>query len=468
MNGKYSKVLIHGNFEVLHTGHLRLFNFAKDIGEELVVGLNAEGLHEEEVRRRIGELRAISLIDEVSVFSELFEFISQIKPSVIVKGREFANQNNIEEKLIQSMGGELIFSPGRDFINNIHSTDLHISESTKNRIKVFLERNQISLKDCLDVIENFKTKKVLVVGDIILDEYIECKNSGFSLESYVPVARPLSNTRYLGGAGIVAAHCSTLGAETKLLTTLSDDKESGEIKEFCVKFGIQLHSVINRSHPTVLKQRFIQGGQTLFRLNRFIEESFERDVRAQLFDEFCHALPNFDLVLFCDFSYGVLDSSDSPSWVMKAIESGAYVAADSQTSSKMGNLSKFVGAHLICPTEQEARLEVRDQEGLIGLSQRLLNQMQANLIFLKLGADGILINGEGLRTDHLPALNESPIDVSGAGDALLASATLALSSKSSPYMAAFLGGLASAVQITRRGNQPINNSEIQSALAKFF
>jgi sugar/nucleoside kinase (ribokinase family) len=86
--------------------------------------------------------------------------------------------------------------------------------------------------------------------------------------------------------------------------------------------------------------------------------------------------------------------------------------------------------------------------------------MNSEFIFLKLGADGVILNGKNLKTDHIPALNENPIDVSGAGDSLLAASTLAFAAQEIASTAAFIGSLAAAVQVSRPGNVPVSNREI--------
>lgn len=467
---KYSKVLIHGNFEIVHTGHLRLFSFAREIGKSLTVGLNIEGLEHQETERRLDQLKAITTIDELVVFSDLLDLITGLRPSVIVKGREHANEINVEEELLKSLGGKIIFSGGTEFVGdlNIEKKAILVSNSTKIRAKRYLERHNLDLDTLIQTIENFQKLKVLVIGDVIIDEYVECKVAGLSLESYVPIVRPLSSKKYLGGAGIVAAHCRSLGAETTLFSVLGDDEESKIVRKCCKEFGLKSHFIENRSHPTVLKQRYVQGNQVLFRVNRFLEETFARNVRNQLFEEFQSLVGGFDVVIFSDFSYGVLDSSDISRWTLEAKRKAKFVAADSQTSSQVGDLTKFIGVDFISPTELEARMEIRNQEGLIGLSLKLMEKIQSNLIFLKLGPDGLLVNGNDIKTDHVPSLNENPVDVAGAGDAMLATSSLALGSLKSPYEAAFLGSVASALQISRRGNIPIHGKDLQSLLPDLY
>ena len=148
------------------------------------------------------------------------------------------------------------------------------------------------------------------------------------------------------------------------------------------------------------------------------------------------------------------------------------IAADSQTSSQLGDLSQFLNIDLITPTETEARLELKDQvSGLAVIADELRTKLKSQSIIIKLGADGIVINGvkpDGtlLNLDALPSFNLNPIDVSGAGDSLLAAASLAISVENNLAKAALIGSLAAAIQIGRIGNIPIGKEQIISLIQK--
>jgi rfaE bifunctional protein kinase chain/domain len=462
MNNKNDSALIHGNFEILHTGHVRLFVYAKEIASELIVALCISGLDDLEIERRISSLRSIPLIDKLITFKDLTDMIKVNKPDVIVKGKEFAGIENIEERITSEYGGKVIFSSGGD--DMLQATALPNLKSNSNVLigstKSFLHRNKISAIKLRETVAKFQELKILVVGDVIVDEYVECTPTGLSQESPTLVARPLWSKSYLGGAGIIAAHCASLGAKSSLLTILGDDKEAKIIRESCIDYKVDLIEIHDLNHPTVLKQRFRNQHQTLFRLNRFRQDGISKQIRRELMEKFEDAISNFDAVIFADFSYGVFDMEDAKKFVQLARDEGVFTSADSQTSSQIGNLGRFAGANLICPTEREARLEIRDQDGLIVLSQKLMYQMKSEYIFLKLGPDGVLINGRNLKTDHVPALNENPIDVSGAGDSLLAASTLAFAAKEEASSAAFLGSLAAAIQVSRQGNVPLTTQEL--------
>ena len=462
MNFLYSRVLVHGNFEILHTGHVRLFAYAKSMASKLIVGLCVEGLNVEETARRRLILEVNPLVDQVIEFVDISKLIEKVKPDALIKGREFADQENIEEKLLAKIGGRVIFSSGdidisqSTFVPKISSKVTFLRESVLG----YLNRNGITIAKLRESLSRIRQLKVLVVGDVILDEYIECVPVGLSQETPSIVARPVREERFLGGAGIIAAHCAGLGASSSLLAIIGDDKEAETVKQLCQKFKVNVNWIVDTAHPTVLKQRFMSGRQVMFRLNRFRQEGVSKEIVSEIRKNFVELVNRHDIVIFADFSYGVLNESNSQELVRLAKEKQVFTSADSQTSSQTGNLSKFSSVDLLTPTEREARQEIRNQEGLVVLSHKLMEKLKSKMIILKLGPDGILIAGQGLHSDHIPALNEEPIDVAGAGDSLLASATLALASGADIYTSGLLGNIAAAIQISRVGNLPVTSEDI--------
>ena len=133
-------------------------------------------------------------------------------------------------------------------------------------------------------------------------------------------------------------------------------------------------------------------------------------------------------------------------------------------------VSKFASSDLITSTEKEARLELKDENsGLVILAEKLRSSLRTRNLLLKLGGDGVIIHGidqtgDLVKTDQVPALNDAIVDTSGAGDSLLAMATLCLASGANIYEAALLGSVVAAFQVGRTGNIPISKSQLSELL----
>ena len=182
-------------------------------------------------------------------------------------------------------------------------------------------------------------------------------------------------------------------------------------------------------------------------------------------------LPDIDVLVFSDFNYGCLPQPLVSRILQKALECQVLVAADSQSSSQVGDISRFQGMNLITPTEREARIATRNHEdGLVVLAESLRKQSHAQNILLKMGEEGLLIHADAgttqeWLTDRVDALNSSPKDVAGAGDSLLIAAAMALAASASIWEAACLGSLAAAVQVGRVGNTPLRTEELLRELS---
>lgn len=143
-----------------------------------------------------------------------------------------------------------------------------------------------------------------------------------------------------------------------------------------------------------------------------------------------------------------------------------FVTADSQSSSQIGDISRFQSADLITPTEREARLALQNSDdGLVVLADKLLSKTKSKYMILKLASDGMIAQLAEKdfclpHTDRLEALNAQPVDVSGAGDSVLITASLALSSGANLWEASLIGSIAAFIQVGRDGNLPITKDEI--------
>ena len=471
---KAARVFISGKFAVIHSGHIRLFMFAKSIGSFLTVALDVEGLEKEEIEWRSNFLRTQNFIDEVILFkSDLKTLILDLKPDFVIKGNEFASQFNPEGEVAATYGGELIFSSGstffseRDLLHSIEDTSVSFNYKIPND---FLKRNNIDLSEIKTQILKFKNIRVCVIGDLIIDEYINCHPLGMSREEPTLVVTPIDSQKFLGGAGIVAAHAAALGAKTTLISISGNDANGIWAASEATKYAVEFKFIQDKTRPTNLKQRFRSGSHSLLKVSHLSQDKVNKLIQSQIIEEFERLATNIDLLILSDFSYGVFTAEISESLIRIAKKNGISVSADSQTSSQVGDLSRFREVDLLTPTEIEARTELKDYtSGLAVIMEKLRNRIKPRVILVKVGADGVVIGGtnsKGLPVilDALPALNISPVDVSGAGDSLLAAASLGLFVENNPSKAALIGSIAAAVQISRIGNIPVTSKQLLEAI----
>ena len=472
-------VFVSGNFNVLHPGHLRLLRFAKEYGAHLTVGVLSDRLagsaaHVPEQMRLEG-VQSNSWVDEAFIVDEpISEAIARLRPDFVVKGKEHESRFNPESAALERYGGKLLFSSGETIFSSLDLIRKEFQDFDSRSIGLpheYLARHGIEQQRLITLATQFSNLKVCVVGDLIVDEYITCQPLGMSQEDPTIVVTPIDSIRFIGGAGIVAAHAAGMGASVHLLTIAGADAAREFADKAIREANVQALLLVDDSRPTTLKQRFRCKGKSLLRVSHLHQGAISVGLQAQILAELNRILDDINVLVFSDFNYGCLPQSLVDKMIQSAEERGVMMAADSQSSSQVGDISRFQGMALLTPTEREARISTRNhQDGLVVLAEALRRQSSAKSILLKLGEEGLLIHaGIGADndwlTDRVSALNTAPKDVAGAGDSLLITSALTLASGGTIWEAACLGSLAAAVQVGRVGNTPINIDELLRELS---
>lgn len=474
-------VLVSGNFNVIHPGHLRLLKFAKECGNWLVVAVSSDrnsgsgSIVPEELR--LDGVRAHSLVDEAFIWDKPIErLIEKIKPDIIVKGKEHEGKVNPELGSLQKYGGRLIFSSGETVFSSV---DLLRSEFLARELtsikhpKDFIERHSLNIDELCNTIMNFSKIQVCVLGDLIVDEYITCDALGMSQEDPTIVVTPVDSCRFLGGAGIVAAHAAGLGAKVSFATVSGNDEGYFYAKSKLSDYKVDAKFILDETRPTTLKQRFRSKGKTLLRVSHLHQDSISVELQEQFFEQVKKLLVNCNLLIFSDFNYGCLPQSLVKRIIIEARAHNIMMVADSQSSSQMGDISRYSGMDLIASTEREARISTRNNEdGLAILVEKIRAQTMSKNLILKLGEEGAIIhthspnNESAWQTDKIEALNGLPQDPAGAGDAMLTTASLSLACGANIWLSAYLASVSAAIQVSRMGNVPITSNDLLGELKK--
>lgn len=468
------KALVYGNFNILHPGHLRLLKFAKESSDYLVVAVNSNNLTSDlnlfDENIRLESIKATSFVDEAFILNEdILEYIKKEKPSFVVKGKEHEKEDNPEQAILKKFGGKILFTSGEIGFSSLDllNKDFQVNDSFINHEKNYIHRHNINKKELSNIVEKFSDLNVLVLGDTIIDEYITCDPIGMSQEDPTIVVTPLSQKKFIGGSAIVASHAKTLGANVSYISVLGADINYKFTKNYLEELDINYKLYKDITRPTTLKQRFRALNKTLLRVNHLKQHYINSDIEKKIINK-VKKMKNLDLIIFSDFSYGLLTKKVIKKITNFALENNISIVADSQSSSQVGDISKFKNMEIVTPTEREIRLSLNDFEsGLVVLSQKLNEKSQPKYIFTTLGAEGVMIyntNKSELLTDNIPALNNNPKDVSGAGDSLLTCTAMAKKVGANIWQAAYLGSIAAAIQVSRIGNIPIKKEEILKEL----
>lgn len=474
-------VFVYGKFNILHPGHLRLLKFAKDNGDFLVVGI--ENNDSENIlidaNDRLEALSHSLFVDYSFVMTtDILDILKELKPDVVVKGGEHEDKFNYELETINSYGGKLVFGSGDIRFSSLSLLQNEFKELEVSSIKkplLYLKRHNINSHKLINILNKFNKLNILVIGDTIVDEYKTCEPLGMSQEDPTIVVSPISSDIFLGGAGIVAAHASGLGANVDFVTVLGNDENTKLVEDKLKAYKVNGYIYKDSTRPTTLKQRYRANGKTLLRVNHLKQHHVSKDIQDKMILDIEKNIQNKDLIVFSDFSYGCLPQRLIDKIIELGVSNNIMMVADSQSSSQTGDISKFKNMTLVTPTEREARLGVNDFEsGLVVLAEKLRKKSEIKNLFITLGSEGILIHADNEQesdkvesdeadkwiTDQIPALNTSPKDVAGAGDSLLISSSMAIVAGASVIESAYIGSLAAAVQVGRVGNIPLDTKEI--------
>jgi rfaE bifunctional protein kinase chain/domain len=469
-------VFVSGRFNVLHPGHVRLLQFARECGDRLVVGVERDEVagsdaHVPEALRLEGVM-SCSFVDEAFlILDSVADTIRRLKPAIVVKGREHEHRENLERWVVESYGGKLIFSSGevvftsRDLIRR----EFVASEPHTFRLpESFMARHGIATARLREILRQFSGLEVMVIGDLIIDEYITCDPLGMSQEDPTIVVQPVDSKRFVGGAGIVAAHAAGLGASAHFLSVVGADFEANYAVSQLSDYGVRPILIEDSTRPTTLKTRYRCQGKTLLRVSRLHQSAISADLRSGVAHRATNVGKRTQLIVFSDFNYGVLPQDLVTELTALFSRQGATLCADSQSSSQVGDVGRFKNMSLLTPTEREARLSARNAEdGLNVLGETLRRMASAQNVILKLGQEGALVcpgTLQGLPSppDRIEALNSAPRDVAGAGDSMLIAAGMSLAVGANIWEAACLGSIAAGIQVGRLGNVPITIREMQA------
>jgi rfaE bifunctional protein kinase chain/domain/rfaE bifunctional protein nucleotidyltransferase chain/domain len=479
-------VQCHGCFDIVHPGHIRYLAFAKEQGDVLLVSVSSDrhvgkGFDRPFINEnlRAENLAVLEFVDYVYVDDNDWAgpILSDVKPDVYIKGKEYETREDSrflkERHIVEEDGGSVVFSSG----DVIYSSTYIINQfrdrfsERAQRLEFYCASNGISLTTINESMGSFWDKKLLVVGDPIMDVYTHCGSADVAEEAPVMSITPLTEESYVGGAGLVALQLAQLGAEALFLSTrASDDALCEPFDEILDQGGVTAEFVDSPRRSIYQKQRMLVGGQKVVKINRGNHAPLSDREQRSFMDRFESLSADVDGVILLDFGYGLFgeDLIREMNELIAKRELRFYVDVSHRGS---GNLLKYRGARAATPTEQELRYALGDVDsGLSNLAARYLAATGTEQLMLTMGDRGAIRfypnenGGDRLATDYLPSLSDSATDAIGAGDVFLAGMALCDVSNVDPHLALYFSSCLSSLQISRLGNSPSSTTDLQSFL----
>lgn len=462
---------ISGKFNIIHPGHIRIIKFAKEIADILILAVSGDNHSGVSIKKEL-RILAIKEIKQVDLITEYekspIDLIKIIKPDFVIKGKEFRNQKNEEEKVVKKINSQIVFASGEVNFSSEYLIDIQ-SKGISNKIQDhegYLKRHGSSLLELKEKLSRLKKNKVLIIGESIIDNYMFCNTVNLSHGDHSIVVQPFNEKNYLGGAGIVSCHAKKLNQDVSFLSIVGNDNKKNYVKKILNKNKISHFLFEDPTRPTIFKKRYRVNDKVLLNVNTLRSHVIDKEISKKIFRFVTKKFKDIDLLVFSDFNYGLLTRELIDSLTNFFKNKKCLIVADSQSSSQIGDISKYKYADLITPTEREIRIALKDNNNSLSiLSNEIRKKCKTKHILITLGSNGMIINSFNknkkiYQTDTLPSFNNSPIDVSGAGDCLLSISSICLSSGFNIWESAFLGSVGSAIQISKLGNNPIELNEI--------
>ena len=305
----------------------------------------------------------------------------------------------------------------------------------------------------------FKQKRILIIGDVMLDRYWHGVTERISQEAPVPVVQLADQKMRVGGAANTAANVQALGGKVSLLGITGADQYSQLIRDELDKKSIQANLVQCQHNPTIVKTRVLGGAQQLLRIDQ--ENRFSAQAVDKLYAVFQEVLVNTDAVIISDYQKGTMPEPDK--LITAAKKAGKPVFVD----PKLADLSAYAGADVVKPNEKECLAllgQFNTTEELVPLVRQALSEYNINAFLVTRGARGMVWITQ---TDviEFPAHMREVYDVTGAGDTVIATFVTALTSDLSYKKAVELSNLAASLAVSKIGTVQVSQDELQQAEA---
>ena len=322
-----------------------------------------------------------------------------------------------------------------------------------------------------DIVARLAEPRVLVVGDVVLDEYLFGVPTRLSREAPIPVLEFERRSCIPGGAANPAHNIAALGASATLAAVVGDDAEGRQLVELLRQAGVDPGCIItDPTRPTTVKTRIVSEGslrfpQQIARIDRISRAPVQPRLVASLGALIGRFAEDVDAILCSDYLSGLLTPELVATIKDTCREHDLLLTVDAQ-----GDLQKYCGATLLRCNNQEAeaflgkRLE-SEADFAAGLEQ-MLDGLDVNLAIVTRGADGVSLAGHALPYTHLPACRVEVADVTGAGDTFIAVTTLALAAGLAATEAASLANTAASLVVRRIGNAVVTRDELREAVAE--
>jgi D-beta-D-heptose 7-phosphate kinase/D-beta-D-heptose 1-phosphate adenosyltransferase len=320
-------------------------------------------------------------------------------------------------------------------------------------------------KELIGYIDRFPLSKIMVIGDIILDEYVWGDVARISPEAPVPVVEVTSETIRLGGATNVLNNINSLGGKCIICGVVGDDEWGKYLIDKIGDLGISTEGVIvDKTRQTSIKTRIVARNQQVVRYDRETKRTIDHAIMRRLMKIVEKHLDSINAIIISDYCKGVVSSH-----MIKAIEemvsgSDVIVAVD----PKPENFRYYRGVDIITPNHHEAAafcgFKINDDESLVCAGEYILDKLKCRSVLITQGKEGMTLFESGTEPCHIPTVAQKVFDVSGAGDTVISTLSLGIASGMTKESAALISNFASGIVVGEVGTSTVTARQLKEAI----
>ena len=324
---------------------------------------------------------------------------------------------------------------------------------------------QVSSTNFEEILAQFPQRKILVLGDIMVDEYIWGVVSRISPEAPVPVVEVEDENIRLGGAANVVANIRALRGQADLVGVAGGDSMAERLLHEIEQIGVKLDGiVVDRSRKTTIKTRVVAGSQHVVRFDRESTEDLDDGLGGRIQELVQDRLDHVDALVISDYGKGVINARLLEVVVPLARARGVVTVVD----PKINHFDLYRQVSVLTPNHREAMAAwgrpIRGEADVAAAGRHLVDRLKVQAVLVTRGERGMsLYEGNG-RVSQIPAVAKEVFDVTGAGDTVVGSMALALASRATMVEAAQVANHAAGVVVGKRGTATVSLAELKRSL----
>ena len=322
----------------------------------------------------------------------------------------------------------------------------------------------------LKIVDAFKKQSILVVGDVMVDKFIWGKVSRISPEAPVPVVEVTKETETLGGAGNVANNITALGGKAYIVSVAGKDQAADAMMSMLKAKNVNTQYLIyDDNRPTIVKTRIIASSQQVVRVDKEIKGSFSLSAIEKIIKNIELVIPKVDGVTISDYGKGLVGEKVLKKIISLAKKHKIPVTVD----PKIEHFTKYKGVTTITPNTKEAiegmnAKNISSDKDIETLGKKILKTLNAESVLITRSEKGMTLFEKGGKIKNIPTRAKEVYDVTGAGDTVISTMTMALAAKAGLFSAAEIANFAAGIVVGKVGTATASQEEIKQAISKFF